>query len=138
MTSTEIGRSLVRQARLIVAEAERHARGGAWHLAVRRAQEVVELSLKGLLRIAGVEVPRVHDVGVLVGEHAPRLGPEVGEHLDRLVSVSRRLRAERELSLYGDPTLDTPPDRLYTRVDGEAAVQDARFVLDLVERQLPE
>lgn len=132
-----MGRSHVRQARLIMAEAERYAAVGAWHLVVRRAQEVVELSLKGLLRIAGVEVPRVHDVGVLVAEHGARLGPEVGQHLDRLVSVSRRLRGEREISFYGDPTLDTPPERLYTRADAEAALQDSRFVLDLVERQLP-
>ena len=46
----------------------RHDVQSAWeeqdfNLAVRRAQEVVELCLKGALRMLGLDYPRVHDVG---------------------------------------------------------------------------
>jgi hypothetical protein len=41
----------------------------SWADVVREAQEVVELALKGLLRISGVEPPRIHDVAeVLIAE----------------------------------------------------------------------
>lgn len=42
----------LRQARLILEEAERHHHAGAWHLVVRRCQETVELALKAALRAA--------------------------------------------------------------------------------------
>ena len=43
----------------------------SWADVVREAQEIVELALKGLLRSAGVEPPRIHDVAdVLLAEQA--------------------------------------------------------------------
>jgi HEPN domain-containing protein len=92
VTSREIARSHLRQARLILAEAERYHRDGVWHLAVRRSQESVELALKGLLRAAGVEVPHVHDVSAFLVEHSERLPAVLKPHLDRLVSGVRTSR----------------------------------------------
>ena len=131
MTNDEIARSHLRQARLILAEAERYRRDAVWHLAVRRSQESVELALKGLLRAVGLEVPHVHDVSAVLVEHAGRLPAAVAPHLDRLVSASRRLRREREVSFCGDEEIGAAPDRLYTAADAEQAVGDARFVVDL-------
>ena len=43
----------------------------SWADVVRESQEVVELALKGLLRGAGIDPPRIHDVGdVLLAERA--------------------------------------------------------------------
>ncbi len=137
MTSREIARSHLRQARLILGEAERYQRDGVWHLAVRRSQESVELALKGLLRAAGLEVPHVHDVSALLVEHSARLPADVMLHLDRLVSVSRRLRREREVSFYGDEESGAAPDRLYTAGDAEQAVGDAGIVVGLCELHGP-
>ncbi len=137
MTSREIARSHLRQARFILGEAERYQRDGVWHLAVRRSQESVELALKGLLRAAGLEVPHVHDVSALLVEHSARLPADVMLHLDRLVSVSRRLRREREVSFYGDEESGAAPDRLYTAGDAEQAVGDAGIVVGLCELHGP-
>jgi len=41
---------------------------------VREAQEIVELSLKGILRAIGVEPPKWHDVGSLVLEDREKSG----------------------------------------------------------------
>ena len=131
MTNGEIARSHLRQARLILAEAARYQRDGVWHLAVRRSQESVELALKGLLRAVGLEVPHVHDVSAFLVEHSGRLPAVVVPHLDRLVSVSRRLRREREVSFYGDEETGAAPDRLCTAADAEQAVGDARIVVEL-------
>jgi HEPN domain-containing protein len=137
VTSGEIARSHLRQARLILAEAEHYQRDGVWHLVVRRAQESVELALKGLLRGAGLEVPHVHDVSAFLLEHSERLPAALIPHLDRLVSASRRLRREREISFYGDEESGAAPDRLYTAGDAEYGVGDARFVVELCERHPP-
>lgn len=51
--------------------------------------------------------------------------------IERLVSISRRLRGEREISFYGDEELAAPPERLYSRADADTAWHDARFVVDL-------
>ena len=132
-----MAQAYVRQARLIFGEAERHQASGAWHLTVRRSQESVEMALKAVLRAAGIEVPRVHDVGAFLREHAERLPKEVTEHLDRAVSVSRRLRAERETAFYGDDEVGAPAERLYTAGDAEQALSDARWVLALAAAAVP-
>ena len=48
---------------MIMEEARRAFNSEAWNLVVRRSQEVVELSLKGLLKLMGVEAPKTRDVG---------------------------------------------------------------------------
>ncbi len=76
----------------------------------------------------------MHDVSAFLVEHSGRLPAALMPHLDRLVSVSRRLRREREVSFYGDEESGAAPDRLYTGGDAEQAVGDARLVVELCER----
>jgi len=62
---------------------------------------------------------------------------EVGEHLDRLVSVSRRPRAERETAFCGDDEVGAPAERLYTAADGEQALTDAGWVVAIATAAVP-
>ena len=137
MTNVEIAQSYLRQARSILAEAELHVRTERWNLVVRRSQEAVEIALKAVLRITGIEVPRVHDVGVFLREHAERFPDSFAKEMDRVVSVSRRLRQERETSFYGDEQLGAAPDELYVAEDAEEALRDARFVVELCDGAIP-
>jgi HEPN domain-containing protein len=100
-----------------------------WNLVVRRCQEAVELALKGLLRSAGVEVPKIHDVSGSLLRNADRLPEAASREIQALVSASRRLREEREISFYGDEESDTEADRLYSKDDAEEAVTLARRVV---------
>lgn len=138
MTNADMARSHLRQARVILEEAERYRQARQWHLVVRRAQECVELALTAVLRTAGIEVPHVHDVGIFLVEYRERLPDTITRHLDRLVSTSRRLRREREISFYGDEEVGAPPERLYVAADGESALADARFVLEACEAGIRE
>lgn len=61
MTNKDFAKSYFNQAHSIIREIDLHYKEGDWHLVVRRAQEAVELILKGVLRQAGKEVPRLHD-----------------------------------------------------------------------------
>jgi len=137
VTNLEMARSHLRQARQILEEAERHRATGTWHLAVRRSQESVELALKAALRAAGVEVPHVHDVSMFLIDNAQRFPEALTRHLERVVSISRRLRGEREVSFYGDEEVGAPPERLYSSNDAEEALRDAGFVVELCESQFP-
>ena len=131
MTTNGMERSYLRRAAIILREAERLATDSAWNLVVRRCQEAVELALKGILRGAGAEIPKVHDVSRALRQNAHRLPPAIAAALDALVSASRRLREERELAFYGDEETDTEAEALFSQADGDEALTLARWVVGL-------
>lgn len=93
---------------------------------VREAQEAVELSLKGLLRMANVEVPRLHDVSDILLNSVDSLPASVRPHVSQLVRVSRNLRRDRELAFYGSE--DLTPSEFYKEADAKQALDDAKWV----------
>lgn len=103
---------------------------------VREAQSVVELTLKALLRAAGIEVPKIHDVGRTLEDNKDLLPPAVCERLAEIRSISKRLRKERELSFYGAE--DFVPTEEYELSDANQAIEEARFVLEVVRKALVE
>lgn len=129
MTNSDMARGYLSQAVEILAEAERLYHAQVWNLVVRRSQEVIELALKAALRFVGLEIPRLHDVGVLLIEHRNKFPLPFGKEIDRLASISRRARREREISFYGDDEIGVPPQQLYREPDACVALEDARFVL---------
>jgi HEPN domain-containing protein len=89
----------------------------------REAQEIVELALKGMLRHAGVEPPKWHDVGSILEQYADRYPALTREDLLQLVRISARLRKEREFAFYGD--IDFIPTEQYAEADAARATEDA-------------
>lgn len=134
MTSERMARSHQRRAERVLREAERLFAENDFSLTVRRAQEAVELALKGALRAAGAEVPKVHDVSGALRRSVDRLPPTLAAEIDALVSASRRLREERELAFYGDEETDTEAEALYSQPDAEEALRIARHVVELCGR----
>lgn len=112
---------------------------GAHSDVVREAQELVELALKGVLRAVGIEPPKFHDVGGLLLEHEAKFAAEVRARLPRAAEISKRLRRERELALYGD--IDFIPTEEYSAADAERAYADAAWVLtvasEVIDRLRP-
>lgn len=103
----------------------------SWADVVRESQEIVELTLKALLRASAIDPPRVHDVsGVLLSERA-RIPAELAPHIDTLAEISRQLRRDRELAFYGAE--DLTPSGFYTRQDAEQARAGARQTVTLVK-----
>ena len=110
---------------------------GSWADVVGESQEVVELALKGLLRAAGVDPPRVHDVGDVLKAERSRMPSGLASEIDQLAAASRTLRRDRELAFYGAEDL-TPSD-FYREDDANEARAAARLVVDRVRRHvLPE
>ena len=99
---------------------------------IREAQEIVELALKGMLRQAGIEPPKWHDVSSLIIEYRVRFPESVDRDAERLAEISSYLRKEREFSFYGD--IDFIPTEKYSREDAHKAITDAKLVVKRAEQ----
>ena len=102
---------------------------------VRESQEIVELALKGMLRQAGIEPPKWHDVGKALVEYGGRFPEAVRREIGRLADISAWLRKEREFSFYGD--IDFIPTEEYGRDVADRAIEDARFTVSVAEKAIP-
>ncbi len=131
MTSVTLARSYFEKARKRLRALRTLFEDEAYSDVVREAQELVELALKGALRFVGVEPPKRHDVGQLLLQHRDRLPAEVAAAAERLAAISHRLRKEREFAFYGDE--DFIPTEEYTRDEAAAALEDARFVVGVLD-----
>lgn len=138
MNNLEMARSGLRQAVVRIGYAENALAKEEYPYVVRQSQEAVELALKGVLRLAGIEPPKWHDVGPILKDNMGRFPQWFAENIEELASISRELRREREPSMYGDEETSTPPYKLYSRIDAEKALSNARKVLDMCERLLAE
>jgi HEPN domain-containing protein len=107
----------------------------SWADVVRESQEIVELALKGLLRACGVEPPRIHDVADVLLAERDRLPADLLPHVERLASVSRALRRDRELAFYGAE--DLTPSAFYRESDAIIARDSARDVVASVRPHVP-
>ncbi len=134
MTSRDLAKSLIEKAAVRVDILDLLLKKKAYSDVVREAQEVVELASKGMLRAVGVELPKFHDVGSLLLEHKGKYRDDVSRQMERVASISKRLRKERELSFYGD--IDFIPTEEYKLEDGQEARKSAYFVVTLAKKVL--
>ena len=128
----------MKQAAERLKHAEEALEGGNYPYVIRQSQEAVELALKAVLRFVGIESPKWHDVGPVLKRNSDRFPQWFREKIPRLASISRRLRREREPSMYGDEETGTPPEELYTREDAEEALQSSKEVYEACAKLLRE
>jgi len=98
---------------------------------VREAQEIVELSLKAVLRSNGVEPARIHDVSDQIEALKVDFKSDKIVKLEILIAASRELRRDRELAFYGGE--DFTPGEFYKRSDGVRAMELADTALSAAE-----
>ncbi len=127
MNNFETGDRLLQEAREFLPELERAFERGSWNIVVRRAQEIVELSLKAALKMMGIEYPKEHDMGDVFAQGcaARSLGVDDSE-LEAVREISARLARERQPAFH--------MERTYSRADATRARQGAQMVLGLVDR----
>jgi HEPN domain-containing protein len=107
----------------------------SWADVVRESQEVVEISLKGLLRACRIEVPMIHDVSPILQQNRERLPAPIGERLPELIRASRTLRRDLELAFYGSE--DLTPAEFYTEKDAAEALAFTLMVHGTIIEGLP-
>ena len=130
MRNADLAQDYVRRAEARLRALDVLFEAESWADVVRESQEVVELALKALLRSAGIDPPRIHDVGELLLAERARMPAEVIPDLGRLAEASRTLRRDRELAFYGAE--DFTPSAFYKRADADGARDAARMVVKAV------
>ena len=130
MQNPDLAADYIRRARVRLGALDVLFEGESWADVVRESQEVVELSLKALLRACGIDPPRAHDVSEILEAERTRLPAAIRKHLAELTRVSRELRRDRELAFYGAE--DLTPSGFYSRQDAERARTGGRRVVELV------
>ena len=100
--------------------------------AVRESQELVELLLKAVLRHKGIEVPKTHDVSKTIIKYIEIMPPAIKDNIEKIASISKYLRKDRELSFYGEE--DFIPSEEYTEEEARRAIESARFVFGIVKK----
>jgi HEPN domain-containing protein len=135
MRSPELGTDYVRRAKARLTALDALFVARSWADVVRESQEVVELALKGLLRAAGIEPPRIHDVSEVLTAERARLPEAIQPQIETLAAGSRTLRRDRELAFYGAE--DLTPSGFYTRQDAIAARDIARTTVAAVAPHVP-
>jgi len=105
---------------------------GDYATCVRRSQECVEMSLKGILRLLGIEYPSKHDVSeVLLTLGRSPLPEWFKEQLPYLAETSRSLAKLRGPAMYGSEDELKPASELFSEDDARRAYGDAEKVLRL-------
>jgi HEPN domain-containing protein len=99
---------------------------------IREAQEAVEVATKAMLRRAGIDPRKWHDVGPIILEHLAHFPSGLHADLAQAARISKALRKERELSFYGE--VDFVPSEEYTREQAAQAIADAGFVVELAAK----
>jgi HEPN domain-containing protein len=121
MTNLERGKKLISESGELLKEAKRAYQSSLYNITVRRSQETVELALKGLLIILGIEYPKIHDVGTVFYEQVKAKGLKIEEKdLGKIKFISSQLTKEREASFY--------MEKDYVKEEAEEAKEDAEFV----------
>ncbi len=136
MTGDQLAAAYLAKARARRRVLEVLAEERAWSDVVREAQELVELALKGALRVVGIDPPKWHDVGPILVESVRAFPEPFATTIPRLAEISRWLRRERELAFYGD--IDLVPTESYGEQDAVRATADAFEVYAAVEQLMAE
>jgi len=131
MTGGGLAEDYLRRAGVRLAALEVLLDAESWADVVRESQEIVELTLKGLLRSCGIDPPRVHDVSAILQAERDRLPAYLHCEAEWLAHVSRQMRKDRELAFYGAE--DLLPGDFYSRSDARTARERARRVVALVD-----
>lgn len=127
MTNLERGKKLIQESGELLKEAKRAYQSSQYNIVVRRSQETVELALKGLLIILGIEYPKIHNVGTVFYEQVKAKGVKIEEKdLEKIKFISSQLTKEREASFY--------MEKDYIQEEAEEALEGAEFVFSLVNK----
>ncbi|MGH7452767.1 MAG: HEPN domain-containing protein, partial [bacterium] len=107
MKTKKLAQIFVNDALIILDEAQQSFERSHWHRTVRKAQEAVELALKGLMRWTGVEYSKIHKIGKFFEN--PKLQALLKpEELRQFAAITDNLALKRELAFYGSDDMGAP------------------------------
>ena len=134
----KIAKAYLRQAEARLKDAKDALFEGNYPYAVRLSQECVELSMKAVLKIVGIEYPKIHDVSDVMVDVKDRFPDWFKMELKFLRESSKVLLKKRELSLYGGEEAFLSPEEVISRGDAEDATERAAKTYELCRKLILE
>lgn len=137
MNTREMGRDYLGRAKRCLAEAEAALNDEDYSMTVRRSQECIEMAIKGVLRLVGIEFPREHDVSdVLLQTDWRQIGAPSWfiEDFEKLASIMREITPKRGPAMYGFEKEMKPAGEIFSAEDGIKALNEARFVYESCQK----
>ncbi|MGQ9514731.1 MAG: HEPN domain-containing protein [Thermoproteota archaeon] len=133
MNTRSMALEYLERSKRYIAEAGRAVGEADYPTTVRRCQESVEMAVKAILRLLGIEYPRKHDVSDVLQDlkNMGEIPKFFKDEIPFISSTISRLTSVRGLAMYGDESSLTPPARLFSSEDAEKALNDAKRVLEL-------
>ena len=100
---------------------------GVWNMAVRRAQEAVELELKSILALLGMDYPKDHDQAPLLMRVLNARGIEIDGYREarQIESISADLSRKRGPALQQEEG--------YTKEVAENAISGVNYIFDVTK-----
>jgi len=125
MKLLEVSKALLRQA-----EARLEDGRGALHdenfpYCVRLSAECVELSIKAILKLVGIEYPKKHDVSDVLLLAINRFPDWFRDHAPRIAESNKILTKKREPALYGGEEAFLTPEDIISKEDATDAIKRA-------------
>jgi len=134
MQNKSLIKDYIERAKIRIGAVEYLYSKSAWADTVRESQEIVELALKALLRDCFIDIPRIHDVSSILMAEKDKLPASIQKELEKICDISRSLRRDRELAYYGSE--DLTPSEFYQEKDAKEALGFAKFIVEIVSRNL--
>jgi len=126
------------RARSRLTDAESAFKRGDYPETVRYSQEAVELSLKAVLRIFGIEYPKVHDVGDILYVNMDKYPEWFRNEIDNIREISRELALKRAPAMYGLEVSGKSPSELFDKDDSLEALKSGKYVYELSRKLIDE
>lgn len=132
MKNTDIGAAYIKDPGIILEESEESYNKGHYHRTIRKCQESIELALKGLLRLKGIEYPKSHRIGkILVETFTDELDTNF---LQKAADLSDQLAIDREASFYGSE--DVTAEELFDEDDAKDILEKTKYIINYVHELL--
>lgn len=138
MRMIKLAKSYIYQASSRVKDAREALDEKNYPYAVRLSQEAVELSLKAVLRLVGIEYPKIHDLSEILTNVQDRFPQWFSKEIPFMAEASGNLAKKREISFYGGEIEGFTPEELIRKEDAEGAVQKAEKTLEICKKLLLE
>jgi|Deesub1362B_J571_1020462.scaffolds.fasta_scaffold01142_1 HEPN domain-containing protein len=138
MKTDTMARDYLRRAKSRLIDSKSALKRGDYPEVIRYSQEATELSLKAVLRILGIEYPKVHDVSDILMLHKEKYPQWFQEEMAKLAEISMELTLKRAPAMYGLELSGKPASQLFDRSDSEEALKSALYVYEKAEKLISE
>ncbi len=134
MNSYDMAEDYLKRSERCLREAENALKEDDYPMAIRRSQECIELSVKGILRVVSIEFPKEHDISdVLISPPWEKIGSPKWfvERIEEIAKIMQEITPKRGPAMYGFEREMKPASSIFSIEDGQKATQNARFVYEI-------